>query len=81
MEANRQAGITPPAKTVGHEAREIKKLLVEGFAEDLVAAAIALQVSKGLSPAVLASVMVDAQRERSTVRSTQGGAFRAYDAA
>ena len=74
-------GATPPQRTIGHEAREIGSLLAEGFAEKTITAAIRRQVEKGLSPATLASVMVDVQQKQKPDVPAIEGRLRAYDTA
>lgn len=59
------AGVKYPKKFTGHLAREVKKLLGEGFSADEVTAAARRCVDKGLNPSNLSSLLVQARSDSS----------------
>jgi hypothetical protein len=57
----RELGAEPPKRAVGQVARQVGELTGEGFDEEVIRAALGLMVERRLHPAVLPSLMLEAQ--------------------
>jgi hypothetical protein len=58
----RESGADPPRQVIGHLARELKKLVDEGAAEDELRAALERLFERSLSPSMLSSVLFDVRQ-------------------
>lgn len=82
-------GQRPPGRVIGHVARELKAMLVEGIPLDEVRAGLAVWHQRGLHPSALASVVHEARtadqrrpRDRQTdILRAEFAAAQAADAA